>query len=316
MARMDTIYDRKAFPCLEVLQIRECPKLRRALPCHLPSLKELEIKECPQLVLSIPKSPAINKMMLSNDSAEVKLEKLSSSRYSLKLFSFQTVHVLPKEMGKLGCHSATLLNIDIVGVSIKWFPLPLFHGLKQLNIGICSDLESLCVPKEPFSNSESTCNSVKCRSPHLEKLSLHDCRKLKSIHCSFPSLVKLEMYHCDEIESFPGVCLPSKLESLKIQGCKKLLAGRKQWNLQRFPSLSRFCFGACEEVKSFPEEGMLLPSTLTSLGIHYLPNLKSLDCQGLQHLTSLRELIIKYCSKLQPIPEGSLPFSVTVHTVS
>jgi hypothetical protein len=305
--------DSKAFPRLEVLQIRECPKLRRALPCHLPSLMELEIKECPQLVLSLPRSPTINKMMLSNDSAVVKLEKLTSG-YSLKLFSFQALHSLPKEMGKLGCDSTTLLNIDIVSVSIKWLPLPLFPRLKQLNIGICSDLESLCVQEEPCSNSESTCSSLMCQSPHLEKLSLHDCPKLKSIHCSFPSLVKLKIYHCDEIESFPGLSLSSKLESLKIQGCKKLLAGRKQWNLQRFPSLSRFCFGACEEVKSFPEEGMLLPSTLTSLGIHNLPNLKSLDCKRLQHLTSLRELIIKYCSKLQPIPEGSLSSSVDVRT--
>ncbi|KAG6742246.1 hypothetical protein POTOM_055536 [Populus tomentosa] len=307
--------DRKAFPCLEVLQIRECPKLTRALPCNLPSLMELEIKECPQLVLSLPGSPTINKMMLSNDSAVVKLEKLTSG-YSLKLFSFQALHSLPTEMGKLGCDSTTLLNIDIVGVSIKWLPLPLFPRLKQLNIGICSDLEYLCVPKEPFSNSESTFSSSRCQSPHLEKLSLHDCPKLKSIHCSFPSLVKLKIYHCDEIESFSGLCLSSKLESLKIQGCQKLLAGRKQWNLQRFPSLSRFCFGACEEVKSFPEEGMLLPRTVTSLGIHNLPNLKSLDCKGLRHLTSLRELIIKYCSKLQPIPEGSLSSSVAVHTVS
>ena len=217
-------------------------------------------------------------MVLSNDSAEVKLEKLTSG-YSLELFSFQALHSLPQEMGKLGCVSTTLLNIDIVGVSIKWLPLMFFPRLKQLNIWICSELESLCVQKEPCSNSESTCSSLVCQSPHLEKLSLHDCRKLKSIHCSLPSLVKLEIYHCDEIESFPGVCLSSKLESLKIQGCKKLLAGRKQWNLQRFPSLSRFCFGSCEGVKSFPEEGMLLPSTLTSLGIHNLPNLKSLDCQ-------------------------------------
>jgi hypothetical protein len=306
--------DSKAFPRLEVLQIRECPKLRKALPCDLPSLMELEIKECPQLVLSLPSSPTINKMMLSNDSAVVKLEKLTSG-YSLKLFSFQALHSLPKKMEKLGCDSTTLLNMDILGVSIKWLPLPLFPRLKQLNIGICSDLESLCVQEEPCSNSESTCSSLMCQSPHLEKLSLHSCLKLKSIHCSFPSLVKLKIYRCDEIESFPGLSLSSKLESLKIQGCKKMLAGRMQWNLQRFPSLSRFCFGACEEVKSFPEEGMLLPSTLTSLGIQYLPNLKSLDCKRLQHLTSLRELIIKYCSKLQPIPEGSLSSSVAVHTM-
>ncbi|KAJ6735333.1 hypothetical protein OIU79_002406 [Salix purpurea] len=307
--------DDKAFPRLQVLRIRECPKLSRALPNHLPSLMELEIKGCPQLVLSLPMSPIINKMILSNDYAEVKLVKLSSG-YSLRLFSFQALQYLPKEMGKLGCDSTTLLSIDIVGATIKWLPLMFFPRLKQLTIWACLNLESLCVQEEPCSHSESTSSSLICQSPHLEKLSLHNCPKLKSFHCFLPSLVDLKIYHCDGMESFPRVGSSSKLESLKIQGCHKLLAGRKQWNLQRFPSLSRFCFGACEEVESFPEEGMLLPSTLTSLGIRNLPKLKSLDCKGLQHLTSLRELIIKYCSKLQPIPEGSLPSSVSVLTVS
>uniref|UniRef100_A0A6N2N6S6 Uncharacterized protein n=1 Tax=Salix viminalis TaxID=40686 RepID=A0A6N2N6S6_SALVM len=111
--------------------IRECPKLTRALPDHLHSLLELEIKGWPQLVLSLPMSPIINKKMLSNDYAEVKLVKLSFG-YSLKLFSFQALHSLSKEMGKLGCDSTTLLSIDIVGVTIKWLPLMLFPRLKQL----------------------------------------------------------------------------------------------------------------------------------------------------------------------------------------
>ncbi|KAJ6735330.1 DISEASE RESISTANCE PROTEIN RP [Salix purpurea] len=223
--------------------IRECPKLTRALPDHLPSLLELEIKGWPQLVLSLPMSPIINKMMLSNDYAEVKLVKLSFG-YSLKLFSFQALHSLSKEMGKSGCDSTTLLSIDIVGVTIKWLPLMLFPRLKQLTIWACLNLESLCVQEEPYSNSESTSSSLICQSPHLEKLSLHNCPKLKSFHCFLPSLVNLKIYHNDGTKSFPRVGLSHKLESLKIQGCNKLLTSRKQWNLQRFPSLSRFCFGA------------------------------------------------------------------------
>ncbi|KAB5516857.1 hypothetical protein DKX38_027505 [Salix brachista] len=174
---------------------------------------------------------------------EVKLVKLSFG-YSLKLFSFQALHSLSKEMGKLGCDSTTLLSIDIVGVTIKWLPLMLFPRLKQLSIWTCLNLESLCVQEEPCSNFESTSSSLICQSPHLEKLSLHNCPKLKSFHCFLPSLVNLKIYHYDGIKSFPRVGLSPKLESLKIQGCNKLLTSRKQWNLQRFPSLSRFCFGA------------------------------------------------------------------------
>ncbi|KAJ6684086.1 hypothetical protein OIU85_007744 [Salix viminalis] len=263
--------DDKAFPRLQVLQIRECPKLSRALPGHLPSLMELEMKHCPQLVLSLPKSPKIEKMMLSNDSGEVKLVKLSSG-YSLELSSFQALHSLPKEMGKLGCDPTTLLSIDIGRVTIKWLPVMLFPRLKQLTIWACLNLESLCLQEEPCSNSEPTSSSLICRSPHLEKLSLQNCPKLKSLHCFLPSLVYLKIYHCDGIESFPRVCSSPKLESLKIKGCNKLLAGPKQWNLQRFPSLSRFCFGECEEVESFPEEGSIEQNSL--LLISHPSNLK------------------------------------------
>jgi hypothetical protein len=119
------------------------------------------------------------------------------------------------------------------------------------------------------------------------------------VHCFLPSLVKLNIDYCDELESFPGLGLPSfpamglssKLESVDICKCNTLFAGRKQWDLQRLPSLSSFCFSGCEEVESFPEEDMLLPSTLTSLQISNLPHLKSLDVEGLQHLTSLRKSI-------------------------
>ncbi|KAF2312831.1 hypothetical protein GH714_040881 [Hevea brasiliensis] len=42
---------------------------------------------------------------------------------------------------------------------------------------------------------------------------------------------------------------------------------------------------------------------LTCLEICYLPNLKSLDFQGLRHLTSLRELKVRNCQKLMFMPE-------------
>jgi leucine-rich repeat protein SHOC2 len=66
----------------------------------------------------------------------------------------------------------------------------------------------------------------------------------------------------------------------------------------------------CDEVESFPEE-MLLPSSLTTLEIRHLSNLKSLDHKGLQHLTSLRELQIWHCPNLQSLPEEGLPSSLS-----
>ena len=69
--------------------------------------------------------------------------------------------------------------------------------------------------------------------------------------------------------------------------------------MQRLTSLTHFTiYCGCEGVELFPKE-CLLPSSLTYLSIHNLPNLKSLDNKGLQQLTSLRELEIESCPELQ-----------------
>ncbi|KAJ6944456.1 hypothetical protein NC652_009751 [Populus alba x Populus x berolinensis] len=56
---------------------------------------------------------------------------------------------------------------------------------------------------------------------------------------------------------------------------------------------------------------MLLPSSLTSLTIYSLEHLKYLDYKGLQHLTSLTELVIFRCPMLESMPEEGLPSSLS-----
>ncbi|GMH30594.1 hypothetical protein Nepgr_032437 [Nepenthes gracilis] len=46
--------DGMGFPCLQELQLTDCPKLLRLLPTHLPSLKKLAISRCPELVTLPP----------------------------------------------------------------------------------------------------------------------------------------------------------------------------------------------------------------------------------------------------------------------
>ncbi|MED6168462.1 hypothetical protein PIB30_011891 [Stylosanthes scabra] len=62
--------------------------------------------------------------------------------------------------------------------------------------------------------------------------------------------------------------------------------------------------------KSFPTEGWL-PASLQSLQLSYFPNLETLDCKGLQHLTSLQELSILLCPKLENITQQNLPASIS-----
>ncbi|CAK7338756.1 unnamed protein product [Dovyalis caffra] len=196
--------------------------------------------------------------------------------------------------------------------------------LKQLSIGRCPNLEFLYAHDEPLCNSTSIRSSKISEYPSLEYLSLRHCPNLKSVHCFLPSLVNLDIGHCDELESFPGLGLSSipgmqlssKLESVVICNCNKLFAGRKQWDLQRLPSLTSFSFDGFEEVESFPDEDLFLPSTLTSLTINCLPNLKFLNYKKLQILTSLGKFTIGDCPKLQSMPQQGLLSSIDYLSIS
>ncbi|QHO39397.1 Putative disease resistance protein [Arachis hypogaea] len=61
----------------------------------------------------------------------------------------------------------------------------------------------------------------------------------------------------------------------------------------------------------FVEESLVIvPASLQSLQFSHFSNLETLDCKGLHHLTSLKELRIKYCPKLENITQENLPTSI------
>ncbi|XP_035546018.1 putative disease resistance protein At3g14460 [Juglans regia] len=130
------------------------------------------------------------------------------------------------------------------------------------------------------------------------------------MHLFIPSLHYLEIKDCPEIESFPEGRLPSDLKEIEIHGCKKLIENWTGWGLQMLHSLQLLRIGGdSEKVESFPGV-LLLPSTLTYLYIYSFKNLKSLDKEGFQHLTSLVQLLIKDCPKLKNMPEEGFPASL------
>ncbi|KAF2322474.1 hypothetical protein GH714_017209 [Hevea brasiliensis] len=58
-----------AFPQLEELYVKECPKLTKAFPSHLPCLKKLQVVGCKkQLVVSLRVPHAIPEVMLMDNS--------------------------------------------------------------------------------------------------------------------------------------------------------------------------------------------------------------------------------------------------------
>jgi hypothetical protein len=127
-----------------------------------------------------------------------------------------------------------------------------------------------------------------------------------------PSLNYFHIRHCQRIESFPEGGLPPNVKYMDVERCDKLFSRRAGWGLQKLPSLREFSVGGnYEDVESFPEPG-LLPSCLTQLRISGFPNMKSLDKKGLQDLTSLQQLWVWGCPKLEYIPKEGLPTSISI----
>ncbi|KAJ9190590.1 hypothetical protein P3X46_001775 [Hevea brasiliensis] len=81
-----------AFPQLEELYVKECPKLTKAFPSHLPCLKKLQVVGCKkQLVVSLRVPHAIPEVMLMDNSIEVELKQLPSGMHCLKLYESDLV---------------------------------------------------------------------------------------------------------------------------------------------------------------------------------------------------------------------------------
>lgn len=155
-------------------------------------------------------------------------------------------------------------------------------SLRNLEINGCADLEYVELP-----GLDSMCNRISY------------CSKLRQLVHTHSSLQKLTLEHCPEL-LFPQDGFPSDLRELQIWFCNKLTA-QVDGDLRRLSSLTKFTImGGFEDLESFPNQ-CLLPSSLTSLSISSLPNLKSLYGKGLQQLSSLVKLHITRCSELQSL---------------
>ncbi|XP_057498824.1 putative disease resistance protein At3g14460 [Actinidia eriantha] len=276
--------------------------------CALTNLKELTIASCPNL------------LSFSFDGIPPTLKKLSIG-YCEKL-------VVPSSAEMERCYTS-LESLELISCdTLTHLPLDFFPKLRFLVIWSCDNLEALSIPKghelQILTSLVSVCIMC-CRSmvsfpqgglsaPNLRWFWLESCLKLKvlpeQMQILFPSLESLVLHDCPKIESFPDGGLPSNLRGLGIFNCKKLVDRRREWGLQRLPSLRDFELRDVEDVgDSFPEES-LLPSTLTTLSIENLSNLKSLNKRGFQLLYSLKSLCILRCPQLRSLPEEWLPASL------
>ncbi|RVW21724.1 putative disease resistance protein [Vitis vinifera] len=331
------------------LYIKKCPKLKGDMPKHLPLLTKLEISECGQLVSCLPMAPSICELKLE-ECEDVVLKEMplilhnlisleilgiegcpileslpdgmmqnNTTLQHLQILNCGSLRSLPRDIDSLKTlsiiwsrklelslledmthnHSATLTRLSIYDScdSLTSFPLAFFTKLEALGIGVVQIWRGL-------------------PTPNLRELVIIDCEKLKSLpqgmHTFLTSLHYLYISNCPVIDSFPEGGLPTNLSELDIRNCNKLVACRMEWGLQMLSFLRSFWIGELgeERLESFPEE-QFLPSTLTSLSIRDIPNLKSLDNKGLKHLTSLETLMINNCERLKSLPKQGLPSSLS-----
>ncbi|KAL4336521.1 hypothetical protein AHAS_Ahas12G0018500 [Arachis hypogaea] len=208
------------------------------------------------------------------------------------------------------CDSLTSLSLDV------------FPNLKNLEIEGCMNLESVSMSEAPHAA--------------LQRLSISECSKLVSFAVeglAAPNLTHLQVRNCEKLEALPRdmkSLLPT-LQSLQIYGCPnicRLAEGGLPPNLkelhvgigeQQMRDLSwmgnlhalthlKISGDYCDNIKSYPEVGSLphLPS-LTTLVIYGFHNLETLECNELLRLTSLQQLGILNCDKLENMAGEKLP---------
>ncbi|KAF5470726.1 hypothetical protein F2P56_011223 [Juglans regia] len=339
----DSENEGEAFPHLAELYIVNCPKLTGGLPIHLPSLARLKIVECSQLEASLPRSPTLCQLKLTNFN-EVLLNELPSRL--LQKVVLEGCAVLRslsegmmdsssplQELEIYGCSSLMLLFEDGLSSTLETLkisncaPANLIAEINIITVKGCENLESLTYSEQHETDSAaSTIRIQKCpnfvsfsdeglRAQNLKTFEINGCGSLRSLpdkmHLLLPSLESLFISMCPMLQSFGEGGLSTNLKSISILDCDKLVASRTTWGLQKLLSLQEFYIhGKCKDVESFPEPA-LLPMTITSLTISGFSNMTSLDNLGLQHFTSLKTMRIYDCPNLKFLPKDGFHASIS-----
>ncbi|MED6156144.1 hypothetical protein PIB30_011874 [Stylosanthes scabra] len=313
-----------ALPRLRELTINECPMLRGDLPNQVPSLQSLVIENCEQLsccclppllsVLKIRGEHQVESMVEAIKHTQLTcLTFLSisgcSSHLSLPVSSIPSslenleITSCSKLEFQMDCQHHSLQELWIWNScdSVTSFSLDSFPKLVLVYLSFCEKMETLVVSR-----------SLSC----LQTLRIQNCRSLRSASTLWmlaPQLKDLTLLCCPEIELSATGDPHSSLRNLEISCYKKLVSSAAFMNSQ-FHGLSGLVIDGSlihqsESVKWLPKESWL-PASLENLELKYITSVKTLECKGLAHLTSLQELVIRECPKLENIEGENLPASL------
>ncbi|XP_055835830.1 putative disease resistance RPP13-like protein 1 [Solanum dulcamara] len=302
------------------LSITDC-KFLTSLPISRLSntLKNLRIYGCGKLKLETPVSEIISNMFLEH----LELRKCDSiDDISPELFPRARVLRVercrsPRLLIRTGTEKLSIRdcgNLEMLSVACgtqmtslqiheckKLKSLPehmheLLPSLKELTLNNCPEIESFPEGGLPF---------------NLQVLDICDCKKLVNGLKQWrlqrlPRLEELIIFHDGSDLAGENWELPCSIQRLSISNMNTLSSQL----LKKLTSLEYLYTRKIPQIQSLLEEG--LPSSLSELTLHNLPDLHSLPAEGLQRLTWLRRLDIQNCPNLQSLSESGMPSSLSL----
>ncbi|MED6141636.1 hypothetical protein PIB30_105356 [Stylosanthes scabra] len=156
------------------------------------------------------------------------------------------------------------------------------------------------------------CIVVSGSLPCLRPLCMLLCGSLKSVSkvwTAAPQLEDLKILHCPNMDMSATGDPHHSLRSLEISYYERLVSSAA-FIISQFQGLTHlYIWGKCKSLKSFPKEGWL-PASLESLTLDSFKTVETLECKGLAHLTSLKELHVSRCPMLENIEGEKLPASL------
>ncbi|KHG21297.1 hypothetical protein F383_09912 [Gossypium arboreum] len=307
-------------PNLKKLEITNCKNLEylvdekednKSMNSTLCLLQDLEIQMCPCLksLSSKGHKNICNQLQLLRIRGCLKLSclfsntKLPTTLKSLDIDRCPELECIAQEFDETACLESMLIECS----GIKSLPrgLDKLIHLQEIRLRECSNLVSI---------EERGLLTV---ATNLRAFSVDGCGNfgaLPKCMVSNISLRKLCVFNCSADISFPSESFPANLTSLDISNAPKIYRSLVEWGFHRLTSLQELTIGGggCSNVVSFPEEGigMMLPPSLTFIGVLDFENLEFMFSEGFQDLASLRTLRMVNCPKLSSLPEKEMLLSL------
>ncbi|KAL4600920.1 hypothetical protein ACB092_11G234700 [Castanea dentata] len=222
---------------------------------------------------------------------------------------------------------------------IKSVGLESFQSLEKLCFEDMPGWEDWSPNLTPLSSRDTCFPRDLDRLRHLKKITIRDCNSLTSIGDFLPTALRiLEIENCEKLEALPhklyflqtlSVCNCPSIESfpafqeedlreLKLSGanlCEQVF----ELGLDRLTSLTSLEI-AGGIMDSFPEEEdektmLKLPTSVTTLRFENFQNLLSLSWKFLPNDSTLEQIFIGACPKLEPLSVECFPPSLQLFNI-